>query len=141
MILTTHSPYVLEELPLEARACILQGSEGRQIIYGVSPEFAMTKMDDVPHHECDLYVEDDHAARMLVEILAASSPDLVERCQVVPCGAALGRAGSRPNGGERSVQAPDVRVPRRGQGPRPRMPRCSPATTLPSASSLRRFNL
>ncbi len=60
----------------------------RTIIYGVSPEFAMTKMDDVPQYECDLYVEDRRAATMLTEILAAHSPDLVQRCQVIPYGAA-----------------------------------------------------
>jgi predicted ATPase len=89
IILTSHSPYVLEELPEEARAHILVSTEGRrEIVYGVSPEFSMTRMDDVPHHECDLYVEDNAAASMLVEILAKQSPALVRRCQIIPFGAA-----------------------------------------------------
>jgi predicted ATPase len=94
IILTTHSPYVLEELPDEARAHILQTTSGRrEIIYGVSPEFAMNKMDDVPHFECDLYVEDPRAEMMLVEILARQAPELIHRCQLVPYGAAsVGRA-------------------------------------------------
>jgi predicted ATPase len=87
VVLTTHSPYVLEELPPEARAYILQSAGGRSIVYGVSPEFAMTKMDDVPQYECDLYVEDRRAQTMLVEILASSVPDLVQRCRVIPYGA------------------------------------------------------
>jgi predicted ATPase len=88
VILTTHSPYVLEELPLEARAYILQPHEGgREIVYGVSPDFAMTKMDDVQHAECDLYVEDHRAGAMLVEILVAANPDLVPRCRTIPYGA------------------------------------------------------
>lgn len=89
VVLTTHSPYVLEELPLEARAYIMQAPSGRrEIVYGVSPEFAMTKMDELPHYECDLYVEDGRAARMLVEILTAHDPDLALSCQTIPYGAA-----------------------------------------------------
>jgi predicted ATPase len=89
VVLTTHSPYVLEELPLEARAYILQPTTGtREIVYGVSPEFAMSKMDDVQHYECDLYVEDHRAATMLEEILVAHARSLVLRCRTIPYGAA-----------------------------------------------------
>ena len=94
VILTTHSPFVLEELPPDARAYILLTHSGsRQIIYGVSPEFAMSKMDDVPQYECDLYVEDGHAQAMLTEILAAHAPGLVARSRLIPYGAAsVGRS-------------------------------------------------
>ena len=88
IVLTTHSPYVLEELPPEARACIIDTETGREIVYGVSPEFALTKMDDVPYHECELYVEDQRAERMLIEILAAHAPAVVQRCKTIPYGAA-----------------------------------------------------
>jgi predicted ATPase len=89
VVLTTHSPYVLEELPLQARAYIMLGPSGRrEIVYGVSPEFAMSKMDDVPYYEIDLYVEDDRAKALLTEILAAHAPDLVSACQIIPYGAA-----------------------------------------------------
>jgi predicted ATPase len=89
VVLSTHSPYVLEELPLEARACIMQLPTGRrEIVYGVSPDFAMTKMDDVQHAECDLYVEDERAGVMLTEILVAFQPDLRQRCRTIPYGAA-----------------------------------------------------
>lgn len=94
IVLTTHSPYVLDELPHEARAFIMLGSDGtRNIVYGVSPEFAMSKMDDVPQYECDLYVEDERAKTMLTEILVAGQPGLVQRCRIVPYGAAsVGKA-------------------------------------------------
>lgn len=103
VVLTTHSPYVLEELPLEARACIMQTPSGeREIVYGVSPDFAMTKMDDVQHAECDLYVEDNAAGVMLLEILITAEAGLVPRCRTIPFGAstvgqALGQmvAGNR----------------------------------------------
>ncbi len=89
IILTTHSPYVLEELPLAARAYIVQSpSGGRDIVYGVSPEFAMSKMDDTPHPEVELYVEDDRAQRMLTEIVASVAPEIVFRVRVIPYGAA-----------------------------------------------------
>jgi hypothetical protein len=89
IILTTHSPYILEELPFEARAHVsIPPGGGRTVIYGVSPEFAMTKMDDVPQYECDVYVEDKRAQIMVTEILAKHAPSLIARCQIVPYGAA-----------------------------------------------------
>lgn len=86
IILTTHSPYVLEELPLEARTYIIETGGKRQTVAGVSPSFAMTKMDDEPHPEADLYVEDEAAAAMLNEILARYSPALVHQSKIIPYG-------------------------------------------------------
>ncbi|MGE0252941.1 MAG: ATP-dependent endonuclease [Dongiaceae bacterium] len=88
IILTTHSPYILGELPPEARGYILKESGRREVVLGVSPEFAMTKMDDEVHPECDVFVEDDRAEKMLREILVAHAPDIVSRMQLVPYGAA-----------------------------------------------------
>jgi len=90
IILTTHSPYVIDELPLDARLCILKTSDGRstvkQIVSGISPEFAMTKMDDDVHPECDVYVEDEAAKTFLEEILARHGQDVFHRCAVIPYG-------------------------------------------------------
>jgi len=88
IILTTHSPYVLEELPPEARCYILTTSGKKMIVSGVSPEFAMTKMDDESHPECDLYVEDERAKILLREILMTQAPDIVSRVQIIAFGAA-----------------------------------------------------
>jgi predicted ATPase len=90
IVLTTHSPYVLDELPSEARAQISQTQQGKKIMYGVTPEFAMSSMDDVPYYECDLYVEDERAERMLLEIMAEKSAnrDSVLRCKTTKFGAA-----------------------------------------------------
>jgi putative AbiEii toxin of type IV toxin-antitoxin system len=103
VILTTHSPYVLDELPSEARAYIMVTHSGsREIVYGVSPEFAMTKMDEVPQHECDLYVEDQRAATMLMEILAYHHADLVLRCRPIICGpSSVGQALGQMVAGKR----------------------------------------
>ena len=93
VILTTHSPYVLEELPVEARLHILESQGQKIVVGGISPEFAMTKMDDEVHPECDLYVEDNAARVMLEEILAKHNPEVFVRCDVVPYGsAAVGQA-------------------------------------------------
>ena len=43
IVMTTHSPYVLEELPPEARIYLMQGVGGKSVVTGVSPDFAMTR--------------------------------------------------------------------------------------------------
>jgi len=92
-VLTTHSPYVLSELPSEARIYIMDGSAGKQIIKGVSPDFAMTKMDEEPHPEADIYAEDPRSAQLLKEIIISRDRDLIGRLQFIPYGAAsVGRA-------------------------------------------------
>jgi hypothetical protein len=50
------------------------------VIKCVSPEFAMTKMDEESHPECDLYVEDLRAKHFLNELLVAKARDVVKRC-------------------------------------------------------------
>jgi predicted ATPase len=87
LLLTTHSPYILEELPLEARMYILEGDEKR-VVSGVSPQFAMTKMDDDVYPECDIYVEDAAARVMIEELLACHGKEVLARCAIVPFGAA-----------------------------------------------------
>jgi predicted ATPase len=93
LILTTHSPYVLEELPPDARLYVLESGGARTVIKGVSPEFAMTKMDEETHPECDLYVEDQRARVLLNEVLVAKAPDVVQRCLISAYGtASVGKA-------------------------------------------------
>lgn len=92
IIVSTHSPYILAELPLEARVYLMQGQSGRHVMTGVSPEFAMTKMDEYPHPECELYVEDQRAQTLLREIIVAHSKGLIDRCGMIPFGlASVGR--------------------------------------------------
>ncbi len=87
IILTTHSPYILDELPPEARLCILEKGGKRETFTGVSPQFAMTKMDDEAYPECDLYVEDKAARILLEEIIARHGQEVFGRCSIVPYGA------------------------------------------------------
>src|SRR5215213_969025 len=46
IVVTTHSPYVLEELPVEARVYVMRTPQGREFVTGVSPDFALSKMDE-----------------------------------------------------------------------------------------------
>lgn len=87
-IVTTHSPYILEELPPQARLYIMNEASGREVVTGVSPEFAMTRMDDSQHPECDVFVEDSRSAEWMEAILRAKRPDLFPRCLTIPYGAA-----------------------------------------------------
>jgi predicted ATPase len=88
IILSTHSPFILEELPLAARSYILETSDGKEIVTGVSPQFAMTKMDDAPHPEVELYVEDERAKVFLNEALTKHARHLFGRYVIIPYGAA-----------------------------------------------------
>lgn len=93
IIVTTHSPYVLEELPPEGRVYVLNTASAKELVTGVSPFFAMTQMDDEPHPEADIFVEDEESQLLLEEMLFAERPELARRCCVIPYGAAnVGRA-------------------------------------------------
>lgn len=90
VILTTHSPYVLDALPFEARLYILESEAEatKRIVPGVSPQFAISKMDDELHPECDVFVEDNASKIMLGELLMRHAPDVYMRSLIVPFGAA-----------------------------------------------------
>jgi predicted ATPase len=93
-VLTTHSPYVLDELPPEGRIYLMESDGQKKIIVGVSPAFAMTKMDDEVYPEADVYTEDERSATLVNEVVAISKQrDLILRYQVIPYGAAnVGRS-------------------------------------------------
>ncbi len=88
VIITTHSPYILEELPERARLQIIRGDVSKEIVIGVSPEFAMSKMDDNRHSSVDVYVEDSAAKVLVEEILAVNDRNLLSEVNVSQCGPA-----------------------------------------------------
>jgi len=108
VILSTHSPYVLEELPQEARILLLPGPNGRElsVVEGVSAEFAMTHLDDDIHPEVYIFVEDNEAKILLREILASSdeTAEILHRISINPVGPSnvvknlgeLGKKGKLP---------------------------------------------
>jgi predicted ATPase len=107
IIVSTHSPYVLEQLPQEARVLLVPGGQGTNVIYGASVEFAMSRMDDPVHPEMAVYVEDREAEIWLREILVADATkaSVVDRIDICPVGPAnvvqtmglLGAKGRLPN--------------------------------------------
>jgi hypothetical protein len=88
IIFTTHSPYILEEIPEIGRIYVMNTTGGKSLITGVSPHFAMTQMDDDRHPEMDLYVEDTQAKAMLREIIGSVDKSVLQRCEIIPFGAA-----------------------------------------------------
>lgn len=92
-ILTTHSPYILDELPSYARIQILNDLGNKRVVFGVSSDFALSHMDDVLHTELDIYVEDEVAKILLEEIIAMQELSLLKRVQIIPYGSAqVGKA-------------------------------------------------
>jgi predicted ATPase len=106
IILSTHSPYVLEELPQEARVLLLPGPQGLSVVYGVSPAFALSRIDDEVYPDAYIFVEDRNAAIWLREILASSpeTSEILRRIEINPVGPSnvvemlggLGRDGKLP---------------------------------------------
>ena len=66
----------------------MDGVGGKTIVTGVSPDFAMTRMDEEQHPECDLYVEDTRAAILISEILFSVDRDILSRVKLIPYGSA-----------------------------------------------------
>jgi len=92
-ILTTHSPYILDELPIYARIQILNDLGNKRVVHGVSSEFALSRMDEENHPELDIYVEDVSAKILLEELIAFADLGLLSRVQIIPYGAAnVGKA-------------------------------------------------
>lgn len=88
IILTTHSAYILAELPPEGRIYLMEGIGGKTVVTGVSPEFAMTRMDEEQYPECDVYVEDSRAAAFVSEAIIAVDRDIMSRTRIIPYGTA-----------------------------------------------------
>lgn len=82
IICTTHSPTILESLPLIGRF-LIQAGERTEIISGVSSALAAGRLGDAHSGELDVYVE-DQAARILLEVFSGYS--LLRRIRVVHVG-------------------------------------------------------
>lgn len=69
IILSTHSPFVLEELPSVARIMLMRTAEQKNVVYEVSTQFALSTIDDIHHPELYVFLEDDEAVLEFWEIL------------------------------------------------------------------------
>lgn len=91
ILLSTHSPFILEQLPSVARMFIaVDRDSNRKVLYGVSSDFALNLMDNERHEELDIYCEDKEAEYLIERILAlgASDPNLLSRVRITPVGPA-----------------------------------------------------
>ncbi len=87
-IISTHSPYVLDEIVPEGRLLILDSDRGKTTVSGVSSDFAMTSIDDEPHPECDVYVEDCVAKILVREAIIHVDKSMTKRIMITPFGKA-----------------------------------------------------
>ncbi len=87
IILSSHSKCVLEELPPEARIFLQRSVSGVEVFYGVTPEFALSRMDTLSHPEAILYCEDEEAVILIQELLRFRKFDM-RRVRVVAVGPA-----------------------------------------------------
>jgi hypothetical protein len=88
VILTTHSPYILEELPPEARILLLRGRSGVRVVYGASVEFCLTSMDDRQHAELTIFCEDLASEASIRELVVCADPDVLGRISIFRVGPA-----------------------------------------------------
>lgn len=88
-IVTTHSPYVLDQLPLEARVHIQADRNGeKEVMYAATPEYAMSLMDDRAHPELTIFCEDPQAEYICEAIIRRQRPALLPRVKILPVGPA-----------------------------------------------------
>lgn len=75
IIVTTHSSYVLEEFPPEARILLERKSCGIEILYNISPNFALNRMDDISCPELYIFTEDQESKVLAKTILQHTGID------------------------------------------------------------------
>ena len=83
IVCSTHSKYVLEHLPPEARRYIKQTSSGIEIIPDITPEYAFGKLSGINSGELDVFVEDEVGKAFLSNILPHS---IRERVNILAIG-------------------------------------------------------
>lgn len=87
IIMSTHSPYVMEELPPEARIFLERRPSTIDIVYGITPDFALNRMDDINRPELYIFTEDKESATVAASIIRSMSIDLA-RIAITPVGPA-----------------------------------------------------
>jgi len=88
VVFSTHSPYILKEIPPESRILLTRTNEGVEIVYAPSVEFCLSQIDDKMHSELDILVEDEISKVLLSEIIRYLSPKILERVSILPVGSA-----------------------------------------------------
>jgi hypothetical protein len=89
LIVSTHSPYVLEQLPPEARIHLQASRNGeREVVYGASAEYALALMDDEGHPEMTVYCEDTASEYVIDTLVNIEQPLERRRIRIVTVGPA-----------------------------------------------------
>jgi len=86
IIISTHSPYVLSELPEESRILLTKTSSGIETLYAPSVNLCLTTIDDELHPDLDIIVEDEEASGIVLEIIRKYYPEANSRIRVIPAG-------------------------------------------------------
>lgn len=112
VILSTHSPYVLEELPPEARIFLSRRNDGIDVLYGITPEFALNRMDDIDRPDLYLFTEDEESSTLVSALLRGAGVD-VTRVSIVDVGPAnvvnaVGVAATTPRFPVRAIGVVDA---------------------------------
>lgn len=119
VILSTHSPYIFEQLPEMARIFVSVDRDGdRSVLYGTSPELALSMMDNMQHAELDVYCEDDESRYLIYRIVFKAAPNMLRSIGVVAVGPAnavvtLGEIASAGKLRRKSVAVVDADQPQR----------------------------
>ena len=83
IILSTHSPFVLEELPKIARIMLTRLSDRKEIMYEVSSQFALSTIDEKIHPELYVFLEDEEAVSLFWEIIKLDNDRYSEFCNKI----------------------------------------------------------
>lgn len=86
VVMSTHSPYILEELPDEARTLLIRGENGVKVVPGASVEFCLSALDDRNYSAVNIFLEDAEAVTVAREIIANMDPDLLRQLSFHPVG-------------------------------------------------------
>jgi hypothetical protein len=86
VILSTHSPYVLSELPRDARILLARTTDGIEIVYGPSVELCLSEIDDKLYSELDIMVEDNESKVIVTELVRNYAPEIHQKIRIIPVG-------------------------------------------------------
>lgn len=88
IILSTHSPYILSELPEESRILLKRLKDEIKIVYAPSVEFCLSQIDEEIHAELDILVEDEESQMLLDSLIRYKKPEIAQRTRILPVGSA-----------------------------------------------------
>lgn len=86
IIISTHSPYILSELPEESRILLTKTNQGVEIIYAPTVNLCLTKIDDELHPDLDIVVEDEESKIIVSEIIRNYGKEINPRIRIIPAG-------------------------------------------------------